>query len=153
MGLVPSLFFRTISFETINFIVFKHQVSELTEFSKQWNREAPVENGNLDAFRLLSQKNFDAKKLFEDVNSINFKVPISRLHYCNFSSNHNHMGPAWLLGNRRLSNAPGRHRYRGIFGTSTRHDYSRRNRRDETGSRGPHSRNAAQVILSYSYEC
>jgi len=46
----------------------------LTEFSRQWARESVDDQGNLEAFRLLSQKNFDAKKLFEDVSSIQVKV-------------------------------------------------------------------------------
>jgi len=46
----------------------------LTEFSKQWAKESVNDQGNLDAFRLLSQKNFDAKKLFEDVSAIQVKV-------------------------------------------------------------------------------
>ena len=50
------------------------QVAELTEFSKQWAKESVNDQSNLDAFRLLSQKNFDAKKLFEDVSAIQVKV-------------------------------------------------------------------------------
>jgi len=64
-----------------SFFAVSHGVSELTEFSKQWNREASAHHGvttdpssNMEAFRMLSQKNFDAKKLLEDVNSIHVKV-------------------------------------------------------------------------------
>jgi hypothetical protein len=53
-------------------------VSELTEYSKQWNREGSGYSGygsgsgisgadNMEAFRLLGQKHFDAKQLLEDV--------------------------------------------------------------------------------------
>jgi len=49
-------------------------VAELTEFSKQWTKDPSIGQNNLDAFRLLSQKNFDAKKLFEDVSNIQVKT-------------------------------------------------------------------------------
>lgn len=54
-------------------------MAELTEFSKQWGKDGNDEQSNLDAFRLLSQKNFDARKLFEDVSSINVKVTCKHL--------------------------------------------------------------------------
>lgn len=49
----------------------------MTEFSKQWAKESVNDQSNLDAFRLLSQKNFDAKKLFEDVSAIQVKVSLT----------------------------------------------------------------------------
>lgn len=59
---------------TLLLLLSTGQVAELTEFTKQWTKEAGSDQSTLDAFRLLSQKSFDAKKLFEDVNAIQMKV-------------------------------------------------------------------------------
>eukprot|EP01038_Epipyxis_sp_PR26KG_P006682 gene6682-9166_t len=49
-------------------------VAELTEGSKQLSRQNFNENSKLEAYRLLSQKNFDLKRLREDVNSVVIKT-------------------------------------------------------------------------------
>lgn len=46
------------------------QVVELSEASKQLAQSSSRDQNNIDAFRFLTQKNFDAKQLYEDVNSM-----------------------------------------------------------------------------------
>ncbi|KAJ1431638.1 hypothetical protein B484DRAFT_478882 [Ochromonadaceae sp. CCMP2298] len=50
-------------------------VAELTEYSKQWSSEGSSGADNLEAFRLLGQKHFDAKQLMEDVMRISIPSP------------------------------------------------------------------------------
>lgn len=49
-------------------------MNELSEASRQLSQGFVTENDNLEAYRLLSQKNFDARKLQEEVKSIHLKV-------------------------------------------------------------------------------
>ena len=49
-------------------------MSELSEATKLLGHGSISERNSLEAMRLLSQRNFDARKLSEDVNSVVVKV-------------------------------------------------------------------------------